>query len=86
VHTHVSLSFRSELTGRAFSAFNLLIFVGIFLSQWLFGVLADGLQRMFALAEPTAFRSALGLWWVLQAGALAMMLGSRARPPAPPGR
>ncbi|MFM8549002.1 MAG: nitrate/nitrite transporter [Betaproteobacteria bacterium] len=86
VHTHVSLSFRSELTGRAFSAFNLLIFVGIFLSQWLFGVLVDGLQRMFALAEPTAFRSALGLWWVLQAGALAMMLGSRARPPAPPGR
>lgn len=82
VHSHVSLSFRSELTGRAFSAFNLLIFVGIFLSQWLFGVLVDILQRTLLFTEPQAFRMALAGWWLLQAAALIWMLVSRAAPPA----
>lgn len=82
VHTHVSLSFRSELTGRAFSAFNLTIFVGIFLSQWLFGVVVDGLQHALGLAEPQAFRGALALWCLLQAAALGLMISWRVAPPA----
>ena len=83
VHTHVSLSFRSELTGRAFSAYNLMIFVGIFLAQSLFGVLVDRLAGWFALAEPTAFRAALAVFWIIQAGSLAALWLWRAAPPRP---
>jgi predicted MFS family arabinose efflux permease len=84
VHSHVSLSFRSELTGRAFSAFNLTIFVGIFLSQWLFGVLVDGLRTGMGLDEAHAFRTALGVFVLIQLGALAVLLGWRVGPPAQP--
>ena len=83
-HTHVSLSFRSELTGRAFSAYNLTIFVGIFLCQWLFGVLVDTLGSAIGLTEAAAFRAALGVSVLLQAGALAVLLGWRVAPPAQP--
>src|SRR5690606_4874975 len=39
--SYVCLSFPEALTGRAFTAFNLLIFVGVFVVQWLFGVIVD---------------------------------------------
>lgn len=79
--THVSLTFRGALTGRAFSAFNMMIFVGIFLSQWLFGVLVDALGAQAGLDPVGAFRVALGAWVGLQAMALAVMLLWRVPPP-----
>ena len=79
--THVSLTFRGALTGRAFSAFNMLIFVGIFFTQWLFGVLLDVFGARLGLDQPAAFRVALGVWMGLQALALAIMLGWRVKPP-----
>jgi predicted MFS family arabinose efflux permease len=58
VQPHVSLSFPSALTGRAYTAYNLLIFLGIFAWQWLFGVLVDALHA-FGLATISAFRVSL---------------------------
>jgi MFS family permease len=81
VQTHVSLTFRGALTGRAFSAFNMMIFVGIFFTQWLFGVLVDALGRQLGLEEALAFRWALACWLVLQVLALAVMIGWRVKPP-----
>ena len=81
VQSHVSLTFRGALTGRAFSAFNMMIFVGIFFTQWLFGVLVDVLGRQLGLEQAPAFRWALACWLVLQLLALAVMIGWRVKPP-----
>lgn len=81
VQTHVSLTFRGALTGRAFSAFNMMIFVGIFLTQWLFGVLVDALGARLGLEQALAFRVALGGWIALQVLAFALMIGWRVKPP-----
>jgi MFS family permease len=85
VQTHVSLTFPGELTGRAFSAFNLMLFVGMFAIQWLFGVLIDTLAAVPAIGEgPPAFRAALFLWVLLQLAAFAVMLGWRVQPATDP--
>jgi MFS family permease len=81
VQTHVSLTFRGELTGRAFSAFNMMIFVGIFLTQWLFGVLVDALGTHAGLDQALAFRAALAVWLALQVLAVLVMVGWRVQPP-----
>ena len=39
----VGLAFASELAGRALSAFNLVIFSGVFVVQWGIGLLVDAL-------------------------------------------
>ena len=79
--THVSLSFPAELTGRAFTAFNLLLFVGMFLMQWLFGVLVDAL-RSDAGGDAQAFRHAMLAWVALQAAAASVLVLWRAQPRA----
>lgn len=80
LQTHVSLSFRPAITGRVFTAYNLMIFAGTFLNQWLFGVSID----LFEHAGQTvsqAFRSSLMVWLVLQLGAVALLVFSKAAPP-----
>jgi predicted MFS family arabinose efflux permease len=64
--TFVSLSqplfgqaFPSALAGRALSAFNLVIFGGVFCLQWGIGLLIDALQAL-GMAEPRAFQFAFG--------------------------
>ena len=79
VQTHVSLSFRPELTGRVYTALNLVLFVSIFATQWLFGVAIDALEGI-GWQRPEAFRTALGLWLVLELVALGWLLSSKARP------
>ena len=80
VQTHVSLSFRPELTGRVYTALNMVLFVCIFVTQWMFGVAIDALEGM-GWQRPEAFRTALGLWLVFELGALAWLVLSKARPP-----
>jgi MFS family permease len=58
VQPHVSLSFRPALTGRAYTAYNLLIFTGIFGAQWLYGVLIDALLGA-GYGKAMAFQGAL---------------------------
>jgi len=72
----VAAAFPAALAGRALSAYNLVIFAGVFCIQWGIGLLIDGL-RALELAEADAFRlafTAFGLCclaayiWFLHAG------------------
>lgn len=62
----VGQAFDERLAGRALSAFNLVIFGGVFALQWGIGLLLDGFAAM-GLVEPVAFRLAIGLFGVLAA-------------------
>ncbi len=81
--THVSLSFPEKLTGRAFTAYNLLTMTGMFLAQWLFGVTVDLLGDGAEHSEQ-GFRRALLVWIALQCVALLVLVFWRVRPPRPP--
>ena len=59
----VALVFPGELAGRALSAYNLVIFLGVFVVQWGIGLLIDAL-RGTGVAELAAFRGALGVYLV----------------------
>ncbi len=74
----VGAAFPAEQAGRALSAFNLVIFSGVFCVQWGIGLLVDLLQ-VWGLAETEAFRVALGTLGVC--GALAYAWFLRSRPP-----
>lgn len=54
----VGMAFPAELAGRALSAFNLLIFSGIFCVQWGLGLLIDAL-RAIGCAEVMAYQGAM---------------------------
>jgi hypothetical protein len=56
-----ALALPAELTGRALSAYNLVLFCGIFAVQWGIGLLIDGL-RAAGCAEVVAFQGALGIF------------------------
>jgi hypothetical protein len=64
----VGLAFRAELAGRALSAFNLVIFMGVFTVQWSVGLAIDGLRTM-GWAEPQAYQGAFGAYGLCCVGA-----------------
>ena len=51
------MAFPSELAGRALTAFNLVIFLGVFAIQWGIGLLIDGLMAVGA-SQQAAYRLA----------------------------
>ena len=57
----VGLAFGSELAGRALTAFNLLIFLGVFSIQWGIGLAIDALMAL-GWSEAGAYRMAFGLF------------------------
>lgn len=80
IQTHVSLSFPEHLTGRAFTAYNLLTFIGIFSSQSLFGWIVDTV-RQFVTSDPDAFRAAWLIWVGIELAAFAVLIFWRVAPP-----
>ena len=60
----VAATFPAAQAGRALSAFNLVIFAGVFCVQWGLGLLIDAL-RAAGLHEALAFRSAFATWGLL---------------------
>lgn len=60
----VGAAFPADQAGRALSAFNLVIFAGVFSVQWGLGLLVD-LLRDAGLPTDAAFRAAFGLFWAL---------------------
>ena len=62
----VALAFAPHLAGRALSAFNLVIFIGIFLVQWGIGLGADALQTL-GWSAADALRGAVGVFGILSA-------------------
>jgi predicted MFS family arabinose efflux permease len=66
----VGMAFPSALAGRALSAYNLVIFAGVFVVQWGIGLLID-LFRALGLAQVAAFQ---GAWTVFLACCVASYL------------
>jgi predicted MFS family arabinose efflux permease len=57
----VGLAFAPGLAGRALSAYNLVIFSGVFAVQWGIGLLVDGLKAL-GWQEIAAFQGAMGVF------------------------
>lgn len=57
----VGMAFPSELAGRALSAYNLVMFLGVFVVQWGMGLLIDNFTNM-GWALPQAFQGAMGVF------------------------
>jgi predicted MFS family arabinose efflux permease len=73
----VALAFAPQLAGRALSAYNLMIFLGIFAVQWGIGLGADALQAL-GWTPADALRGALAAFGALSLGAwLHFALGAR---------
>jgi predicted MFS family arabinose efflux permease len=72
----VGAAFPAAQAGRALSAFNLVIFSGVFVVQWGVGVLIDTLRRA-GLTEVDAFRAAMGVLGLLCAAAYVWFVRTR---------
>jgi hypothetical protein len=57
----VGMAFPPALAGRALSAYNLVIFAGVFVLQWGIGLLIDGFAAV-GLGEVTSFRLAMAVF------------------------
>lgn len=64
----VGMAFAPALAGRALSAFNLVIFSGVFFVQWGIGLGVDRLSAL-GLSKPDAFRAAMALFLLCCLGA-----------------
>jgi MFS family permease len=79
----VAQAFPPRLAGRALSAFNLVIFVGVFVLQWGIGLAIDVFRRLGASVE-SSFQGAFALLALCCAFAYVWFL-RRDDPPRPPG-
>lgn len=60
----VGLSFASHLAGKALTSFNLLIFLGTFIMQWVMGLVID-LVKIFGYTEIIGFKAAFSFFLLL---------------------
>jgi MFS family permease len=73
----VAMAFSSDLAGRALTAFNLMIFLGVFAIQWGIGLLIDGLMAV-GTSEQAAYRLAFAAFLTCcVASYVYFMLGAR---------
>ncbi len=69
----VGMAFPSALAGRALSAYNLVIFAGVFTVQWGVGALVDGFAAL-GWSQPDAFRGAMAAFLLLSVASYAWFL------------
>ena len=72
----VGMAFPGEQAGRALSAYNLVIFCGVFITQWGLGWLVDGFQA-WGWSASGAFQGALGVLLMLNVFSYAYLLAAR---------
>jgi hypothetical protein len=72
----VGMAFPSALAGRALSAFNLVIFAGVFSVQWGVGLLIDAF-RAIGWQEASAYQGALGVYGLCCVGAYVYFLAAK---------
>jgi hypothetical protein len=72
----VGMAFPSALAGRALSAFNLVIFAGVFSVQWGVGLLIDAF-RAAGWQEVSAYQGALGVYGLCCVGAYVYFLAAK---------
>jgi MFS family permease len=73
----VGMAFPAALAGRALSAYNLVIFSGVFAVQWGIGLLLDGFKAL-GLAEVVAYQAAFGVYGLACLGAYLYFLRAKA--------
>jgi MFS family permease len=59
----VGMAFPMALAGRALSAFNLVLFLGVFVVQWGMGLMIDGFKTL-GMAETQAFQAAMTIFFI----------------------
>jgi predicted MFS family arabinose efflux permease len=72
----VAMAFETALAGRALSAFNLVIFVGVFVVQWGVGLLIDGFEFL-GLTEIASFQSAMAVFLLCCVASYAWFLATK---------
>jgi predicted MFS family arabinose efflux permease len=77
----VALSFRVDLSARATTAFNFLVFVGAFIVQWGMGIIID-IAQFAGLSKVQGLQWAVGLWVGTQVIALIWMQRAYAARPS----
>ena len=55
------MAFPAVLAGRALSAYNLVLFLGVFVVQWSMGLMIDGFKAQ-SILEPQAFQCAMAVY------------------------
>ena len=70
----VAMVFDTRLAGRALSAYNLVIFSGIFVVQWGIGLLIDGFAGALGWSTVASFQGAMGVVLMCSVGAYAVFL------------
>lgn len=73
----VGMSFPASLAGRALSAYNLVIFAGVFVVQWSLGLLIDGFAGL-GLAPVAGFQAAMAVFLCCCMAAYAYFLSVKA--------
>lgn len=59
----VGMAFPAAVAGRALSAYNLVLFLGVFVVQWGMGLMIDGFKAE-GLQEPKAFQCAMAVFFI----------------------
>ncbi|WP_397412469.1 MFS transporter [Polaromonas sp.] len=75
----VGMAFPQVLAGRALTAYNLVIFAGVFVMQWGIGLLIDVFQAM-GLADVASFQAALAVFLCCCLASYAFFHGAKADP------
>jgi hypothetical protein len=57
----IAMAFPAELAGRALSAYNLVLFAGVFVVQWGIGLMIDGFKAL-GWQDVAAFQGAFGVF------------------------
>jgi hypothetical protein len=79
----VGMAFPAALAGRALSAYNLVIFVGVFVVQWGIGLVVDAF-RSAGWSDASAFRGAFGVFLATSVLSYGWFLWSRSHNPQHP--
>ena len=78
----VGMAFAPALAGRALSAYNLVIFAGVFTVQWGIGLAIEGFMKL-GLAEIAAFQSAMGVFLLCSMASYAYFLMAKSHNQTP---
>jgi hypothetical protein len=76
------MAFPAELAGRALSAYNLVIFAGVFVVQWGIGLMIDGFKAL-GWVEVAAFQGAFGIFLLCNIASYAYFVVTRPREGSP---
>jgi MFS family permease len=79
----IAMAFPAELAGRALSAYNLVIFAGVFVVQWGIGLMIDGFKAL-GWVEVAAFQGAFGIFLLCSMASYGYFVVTRPRQDSQP--